>query len=111
MNAQILNIESRRRQKPLDLASPTDFGFNEGKTLDAQLIIENPNISLYCLDHENQRALFIETDVDLSKAPFYYQAQYENTINLFAISYDTLHQLAEYIQFDNERVIAHPTPK
>ncbi|MEK8015801.1 MAG: sulfotransferase [Candidatus Parabeggiatoa sp.] len=107
MNAQILNIESKRRQNPMMYKSPTDFALSNGGMISAQVIIENPNISLYCLDVENQRALFVEThaDADLFEAPFYYQAQYENAIGLFAVSYETLHQLANDICFDSKRLI------
>jgi len=61
MTARILNIESRRRKNYLGISSPTDFQFSEGDTIDAHVVIESPNISLYCLDHEYQRALFVET--------------------------------------------------
>jgi hypothetical protein len=105
MNAQILNIKSKKRQEPLGVAAPTDFAFSSGSTISAQFIVENPAISLYCLDHENQRALFVETHIDLSKAPFYYQAQYENSTALFAVSYETLHKLAKDISFDSKRLI------
>jgi hypothetical protein len=104
MTARILNIESRRLKNPLGITSPTDFHFSEGDTIDAQVVIEDPNISLYCLDHEYQRALFVETpaDVDLSQAPFYYQAQYEKTVGLFAVPYDELHRLANDIRLDSK---------
>ena len=107
MNVKMLNIESRRRRNPLGITSPTDFYFTEGDTIDAQVIVENPNISIYCLDHENRRALFVETpaDIDLSKAPFYYQAQYENAVNLFAVSYEVLHRLANDISIDSKHLI------
>ena len=104
MTARILNIESRRRKNRIGIVCPTDFHFSEGDTIDAQAVIESPNISLYCLDHEYQRALFVETpaDVDLSQAPFYYQAQYENTVGLFAVHYDELHRLANDIHLDSK---------
>jgi hypothetical protein len=107
MTAQILNIESRRRKNRIGIACPTDFHFSEGDTIDAQAVIESPNISLYCLDHEYQRALFVETpaDVDLSQAPFYYQAQYNNTVGLFAVPYDELHRLADDIHIDSKYLI------
>lgn len=107
MNVHVLNIESRRREDPLLIASPADFEFSEGNTVDAQVVIENPNISLYCLDHENQRAIFVETpgDVDLSQAPFYYQAQYEHSVGLFAVPYETLYRLANDIHLDSKRLI------
>lgn len=107
MKVRILNIESRRRNNHLGITSPTDFLFSEGDTIDAQILIESPNISLYCLDHEYQRALFVEThaDVELSQSPFYYQAQYENAVRLFAVPYVVLHQLANDIHLDSKDLI------
>jgi hypothetical protein len=107
MTARILNIESRRRKNRIGIACPTDFHFSEGDTIDAQAVIESPDISLYCLDHECQRALFVETpaDVDLSQTPFYYQAQYENTIGLFAVPYEELHRLTNDIHLDSKCLI------
>ncbi len=107
MTARILNIESRRRKNRIGIACPTDFHFSEGDTIDAQVVIESPNISLYCLDHEYQRALFVETpaDVDLSQTPFYYQAQYESTVSLFAVPYEELHRLANDIRLDSKCLI------
>ena len=107
MKARILNIESRRRKNHLGITSPADFYFSEGDTIDAQVVIESPNISLYCLDHEYKRAIFAEThaDVDLSQAPFYYQAQYESAVRLFAVPYEELHRLANDIHLDSKCLI------
>ena len=107
MTANSLEIKARKRQNPLAPADPSDFEFEEGHEIDPQTIVTNLLISLYCLDHANQRALFVETasGVDLSQAPFFYQAQYENTVNLFSVSYETIHQLAEDIPLDSRRLI------
>jgi hypothetical protein len=71
------------------------------------MVISNPLISLYCLDHANQRVLFVENrpGVDLSQAPFLYQAQYENAVRLIAVSYETLHELARAIPLNDARLI------
>lgn len=102
MTAQILQISARKRQDPTAFADPADFEFSLGAEIDPQSLITDPLISLYCLDHANRRALFVETTpgVDLTQAPFYYQAQYENTVGLIGVSYETLHQLASQIPVD-----------
>ena len=107
MTANLLIIKARKRQNPLAPADPSDFEFEEGNVIDPTVVVTNPLISLYCLDHPNQRALFVETapGVDLSQAPFLYQAQYENTVNLYGVPYGTLHQLAKDISLDSERLI------
>jgi len=107
MAANLLTIKERKRPDPFAVADPSDFEFEVGEVIDAQTIVTNPRITLYCLDHTNHRALFVETapGVDLSQAPFFYQAQYENTVNLYGVSYDTLHQLAEDISFDSQKLM------
>lgn len=107
MKANLLEITARKRQNPLATADPSDFEFNEGQAIDPLVVVANPLISLYCLDHKNQRALFVETQpgVDLSQAPFFYQAQYENTVNLISIPYETLHNLASEISLDSSQLI------
>lgn len=107
MNANALDITARKRQNPLGVADPSDFEFSEGPVIDPQLVVTNPLISLYCLDHTNRRALFVETKpgVDLSQAPFFYQAQYENTVNLLGVPYETLHDLASNISLDSNCLI------
>ena len=107
MDANILEITIRKRQNPLGVADPTDFEFSEGAALDPQAVVANPLVSLYCLDHANQRALFVETKpgINLTQAPFFYQAQYENTVKLISIPYDTLHWLASQISLESNRLI------
>jgi hypothetical protein len=62
---------------------------------------------LYCLDHANRRALFVETvpGVNLSQAPFLYHAQYEHTVKLISVPYETLHQLARGISLEGKKLI------
>lgn len=33
--------------------------------MDAKTIIDNPNISLYCIDDQHKRAIFVETTSDI----------------------------------------------
>ena len=107
MNANLLEIAARKRRDPFAVADPADFEFSEGPSIDPQTVRTNPLISLYCLDHANRRALFVETapGVDLSQAPFLYQAQYENTMRLIAVPYETLHELARGILLENQKLI------
>jgi hypothetical protein len=41
----------------------------------------------------------------LSQAPFLYQAQYENTVKLIGVSYETLHELARGISLDDQKLV------
>jgi len=107
MTTNLMVIKERKRQNPFLPADPSDFGFEVGESIDPQIVVTNPRITLYCLDHANQQALFVENPagVDLSQAPFFYHAQYENTVNLYSVSYDTLHELAKDITLDSHRLI------
>ena len=107
MNANVLEITARKRQNPLGVADPSDFEFSEGPAIDPRLVVAKPLISLYCLDHANRRALFVETKarVDLSQAPFLYQAQYENAVRAIGVPYEALHNLASEISLKSNRLI------
>lgn len=92
MSARVLTIEAKLRQDPISVVSLDDFQYHERDAIEPHVVLEQPTLSLYCLDHANHRAIFGETppDVDLSTAPFYYQTQYQAARRLIAVSYDTL---------------------
>jgi hypothetical protein len=77
-----------------------------GQTSGDRLLID-PHITLYSLDFDRQRAIFVETppSLDLSQAPFIYLAQYENAIRVFTIPFATLIELAQTITIDPTRLI------
>jgi hypothetical protein len=107
MHANLLEIIARNKRDFFTIADPSDFDFVEGAEVDPHVVVTNPLVSLYCLDHANRRALFVETipGVDLSQAPFFYQAQYEHTVKLIAVPYETLHELARTISLDDSKII------
>lgn len=92
--AQRLALLEKTKPYPLAVAGPADFRCVDVATVDPQVVVTEPGFSLYCIDHDNQQALFTKTDVDLSKAPFLFQAQYKHATGIVAVSYDELHELA-----------------
>jgi hypothetical protein len=94
--AQILEIQQKIKAHPNRPASLEDFAYTRGAHIEAEIILRSPCISLYCVDDAQRQAIFVQTpeSVDLTPAPFYYQAQYAHAQRLLAISYDTLHRLA-----------------
>jgi len=107
MTARRLTIVGKTRNTPFwPPASLADFQYEEADKVDPSIVVEQPTISLYCVDYENRQAIFVElpSDVDLSEAPFYYQTQYEAAQSLVAVSYDTLHALADDIAIDPSRI-------
>jgi Sulfotransferase domain len=107
MSARILTIVGKQRPHPLALASLDDFQYREGEAIDPQVVLTRSTLSLYCVDPPNHRAIFVDTapDVDLSAAPFYYQAQYDAAQRLISVPYDTLHALASAVPLDPRRLI------
>jgi hypothetical protein len=102
-----LIIDSKIKTSPFAIVSVDDFQVHTGQFLDPAIILEQPNCSLYCLDHANQRAIFVETspEVDLLQAPFYFIAQYEAAQRLIAVPYETLHALAREAEINPQRII------
>lgn len=107
MQAYELIIDAKIKTSPFAIVSVDDFQAHPGKFLDPSIILEQPNFSLYCLDHVKQRAIFVETppEVDLLQAPFYFIAQYEAAQRLIAIPYETLSALAREVEIDPQRII------
>jgi hypothetical protein len=107
MEAYELIIDAKVKTSSFDIVSIDDFQTHAGQPVDPHIVLEKSNISLYCLDHANQRALFVETspDVDLLQAPFYFIAQYENAQKLIALPYTTLHSVAKQVEVDPQNVI------
>lgn len=107
MQAQVFDVLDRATERGFSIVNRSDFMLEEGQTYDASLILGNPDITLYCLDPEQQQAIFVETPpgVNIAKAPFYYLAQFEHAIRVIAVSYEALFDLAEQISLDDDRLI------
>ncbi|MEZ4605574.1 MAG: sulfotransferase [Deinococcales bacterium] len=107
MQAYELIIDAKVNDYPFDIVSAANFRTHKGDTLDPQIVLDQPNISLYCLDHANKQAIFVKTalEIDLLKEPFYFFAQYEAAESLIAVPYDTLHELAQKVEIDPQRII------
>ena len=109
-NARVLNINQKVRRNPTSFVSLRDFDVTPGGTASLKTIAQNPNITLYALNHFNQEAIFVETppDVDLSQRPFLYQAQYDNAIRLYSMSYKSFLKLADMMrQPDKQLILIH----
>ncbi len=106
-NARVLNINKKVRKNPTSFVSLRDFDVTPGGTVSLKTIANAPNISLYALNHFNQEAIFVETppDVDLSERPFLYQAQYDEAIRLYSMSYKSFFKLADMMRQPNKQLI------
>jgi hypothetical protein len=107
MQAYELTIDTKVKSNLFDIVSADDFQVQPRRSIDPRVVLEQPTVSLYCLDHANQQALFVDTapEVDLLQAPFYFIAQYEAAQRLIAVPYATLHVLAGAVELDPQRII------
>jgi hypothetical protein len=107
MMATIFEIVDRPRHSPARRADIRNFLIRETGQLPAGKILENPHITLYSLDFENRRAVFVETptDVNLSQAPFYFITQFEKAKRVLTIPFETMLQLAQSVSIDDNRLI------
>lgn len=105
-------IETKAKNRLFGLVSPADFVLGSGVEIDARAVLSQANISLYCLDHSNRTAIFVETvpDQDLYAAPFYFIAQYQAAQNVVVVPYETLSTLAsEADQRRNRDLVLDPS--
>ena len=107
MVATNFEITGRRRLDPFGLADIKDFDLRESGHIDPAEILTNEHITLYTLDFENGQAVFLETApaANLSQAPFYYQAQYENALRVITLSFESTIQLARSVAVDDSKLI------
>jgi hypothetical protein len=107
MKAQVYDIISRKKPIIFEIVSVNDFELSEKGIVDARTILDNPNITLYCLDPENGQAIFVEVpDVaDVLAAPFYYLSQYELAVQVLKISYQDMERLADQVVLDDQCIV------
>lgn len=107
MKAHELIIDAKVKTNPFDIVAAADFQTRIGQSVDPRIVLDKPNVTLYCLDHANQQALFVETpsDVDLLQEPFYFIAQYDHAQKLIALPYATLQTLAQSVTVNPQRII------
>lgn len=107
MSAKLLHIKNRDRERMSTIASLADFIWVEDETAYTESIVDNPNISLYCLDDKRQEAIFVvlPEGIDLSQVPFVYQAQFDHAEHLITIPYSMFLQLANDMSVDASRLV------
>src|SRR5262245_15824600 len=97
MEAKVFPIEERQKKSDLDLARFGDFRYRTETTVDARTILDQANITLYCLDDEHRQAVFVETPagMDLSEKPFYFLTQYRHAQRVLTTTFDVLNELGD----------------
>lgn len=107
MKTTVYKLSDKTREASLAVATIGMFDLSNAEEVSAQEILENPSISLYCLDFENRQAVFVETpsDIGLSVVPFYFLTQYETATRVLTITFETMIDLADKIVLDDIRFI------
>lgn len=107
MLATSYEITAKRRPNPFGIADIKDFELRESGQISAKEILSNRHITLYALDFDNGQAVFVETssEADLSQAPFYYVAQFENALCAIKLSFESMIQLAQSVTVDDSKLI------
>jgi hypothetical protein len=107
MDATSFEIIAKRRSFPFGIADIKDFELQESGQISAEEILSNAHITLYALDFENGQAVFVETspETDLSQAPFYYLAQYENALCVVTLPFEAMIPLARSVKLDDSKLI------
>ena len=92
MIATTYTLSDESRQTSFGVAHIGLFELQNPVEVPATEIVENPNISLYCLDVKERQAVFVETpaEIDLSTVPFYFVTQFEEATRVLTISFETL---------------------
>jgi len=100
-------IRKKRRWFPEAPVSIKDFILSKSSPLDAQLILQSPQISMYCADVKNKNIVFVETppDLDLPAAPFYYLAQYEHATRAITLPFDDFIRLTEALPYPDKKFL------
>src|SRR5579871_2759643 len=101
--ARWLNIREKIKAHPNIVVSlDNDFRYVESDPVDASIVLHDPTISLYGLDPEHKRVVFIKTDssADIYSAPFMYVEQYEHAERLLVMPDEVFHELAAKVEFD-----------
>ena len=104
MSINVLEITSRKLKKKKSGFEHFDhfldnFSTKLVGTANADIVITNPNISLYTFDFESKNAVFVEIDdaYKLNYAAFFSDYQYEHAKKIYLVPFNLMRQLAVLI--------------
>jgi hypothetical protein len=95
VEAKVWQIETKVRKSDFDQSRLSDFRCRVEATADARIILDRPEITLYCLDDDSRQAVFLEgpPGVDLSQQPFYFLHQFNNAQRMYTTTFEVLQEL------------------
>ena len=104
-------IEDKHRRHIGHVARLEDFTITPQGEADLAAIVDNPSVTLYCLDDQARQAIFVEMppDVELAQAPFVYLTQHEQAQRLFTMPYETFNAVAKRLPPVTRPIFLHIT--
>jgi len=107
MNAQTYTIKKRIKWFPESFSSIKDFKLKKKSLIDSEIVLQNPDISLYCADFKTRQIVLVETPkgLDLTAHPFIYLAQYENAIKVITVPFAELNRIAAKLPEPDQNMI------
>jgi hypothetical protein len=107
MDCRRLIIRDKCRKQEFGLASPSDFDCVDGPVVDPDVVLQDDRLSLYCIDTELPRVLFVHTPRPIvpGASAFMYQTQHRDAESLVSVPLDTFHRLARGVVLDPTRVV------
>ena len=99
MTALLHDISARKKDFWADVSKIDDFTLEPGSTVAHETVLRAPEWSLYCLDLEQDKALFVELPkgTDLAEAAFVYNAQFDTALRAVTMPLDTMIAMARHI--------------
>jgi len=99
VQACVHKILAQKRVSPVVPTSFCDWDLEESGTTDALELLKDPGVSLYCFDPMKETAVFVRcpAEEDLTRAPFFFLAQYEHAQMVYTIPVDNLPELVEQL--------------
>lgn len=100
-------IEATNRAHPIAVVSPSDFMLSEAGEVSTRELLEDPQFSLYCFDHETRNAIFVRVKDALAvdQGVFYYQSQAEDAIGIVSVPFPNFHSIAEQLDWPTQGII------
>jgi len=109
MSARRARIRARNKHFIMAVVESDNFQLDDWQEVQAELVIMEPEYSLYCLNLDLQQAFFVKTpaDHDITGAPFLFQEEYFRATRNLALDFETFHQLPQKILLRNREDTIH----
>jgi len=83
-----------------------DFVLGEAQPIDVDIVARNPLLSLYCIDLDDQTAVFVETtpDASLCDAVFMFEVQRSTAQRVVKIPLEAMHRIASRADIEPDNI-------